>query len=75
MSDLLKLDNIRKRNGDIKAFPLNTNLKNGRTLKDGWGEITVAIDNPTVLSLLADKEIGIVYITTREEWEKEKAGQ
>ena len=31
MSDLLKLNNIVQRNGDIKAFPLSSNMKSTRT--------------------------------------------
>jgi len=35
MSDLLKLNNIVQRNGDIKAFPLSSNWDNPELLKEG----------------------------------------
>ena len=43
MSDLLKLNNIAKRNGDIRMFPLD-NIKSAQTGKNGWGQITIAIN-------------------------------
>ena len=75
MSDLLKLDNISKRNGDIRAFPLGSNIKAAQIGKQGWGEVTVAVNNPTVQDLFADKVIGILFIVGKDEWEKEKADQ
>lgn len=71
MSDLLKLDNISKRNGDIRAFPLNSNLKAAQIGKQGWGDVTVAVNNPTVQDLATDKVIGILFIVSKDEWEKE----
>jgi len=75
MSDLLKLNNIQKRNGDIKAFPLSSNLQSGRTGKQGWGSISIAVNNSSVTGLLSERVIGILYIISKDEWEKEKAGQ
>lgn len=71
MSDLQKLENISNRNGDIKAFPLTTNLKSGNTGKDGWGELKIAVDNATVINFTNNKVIGVLYVIGREEWEKE----
>ena len=73
MSDLIKLDNISKRNGDIRACPIPGNLKSTHTGKDGWGEVTIAIDNATVSRLNNDDLFGILCLVSREEWEKEKA--
>ena len=72
MSDLLKLENIRLRNGDIKAFVLESNMTAANTGKDNWGRIEIAVDNETVHRLMNDDVIGVLYVTTKEEWEKEK---
>lgn len=72
MSDLQKLDNIGKRNGDIKAFAVNTNMVSANKGKDPWGNITIAIDNESVHRLMNDELVGLLIFTTREEWEKEK---
>jgi hypothetical protein len=71
MSDLLKIENIRKKNGDIKAFPLSSNLKRTNHGKDVWGEVTIAIDGVSVERIWNDEVIGVLYIIGREEWEKE----
>jgi len=71
MSDLLKLDNISKRNGDTRAFPLSSNLKAAQTGKQGWGDVTIAVNNGTVQDLATDKVIGILFIVSKDEWEKE----
>lgn len=75
MSDLLKLDNISKRNGDIKAFPLSSNLKTGQTGRSDWGSVSIAVDNASVTGLLSERVIGILYIIGKDEWEKEEEGQ
>jgi rubrerythrin len=72
MSDLLKLENIRKRNGDIRAFPVSSNMIEAKTRKDGWGYIKIAINNQSVFDMFADKLTGILYLVSNEEWEKEK---
>jgi len=84
MSDLLKLNNIIQRNGDIKAFPLSSNMKSARHFKGPWGkvtiaidsisvggEVTIAIDSVSVERLWGNDAIGILYIVGRDEWEKE----
>lgn len=71
MSNLLKLDNIAKRNGNIKAFTLDSNFKRGQIGKQGWGEITIAVDNQTIKDYANSELIGVLYITSKEEWEKE----
>lgn len=71
-SDLQKLDSIVKRNGDIKAFPLASNLISSKGVgKSGWGEVTVAVDTGSVQKLFSDEAIGVLYIVSKEEWEKE----
>lgn len=72
MSDLIKLDNIAKRKGNIKAFTLDPNFKRGQIGKLGWGEMTIAVDNETIKDYANGDLIGVLYITSREEWEKEK---
>jgi hypothetical protein len=71
MSDFLKLGNIAKRNGDIKAFSISTNFISSRSGKNGWGNITIAIDNESVQNLFMDDSIGILYIVSKDEWKKE----
>ena len=71
MSDLIKLDNISKRNGDIKGYPINSNLKRFNTGKDGWGEVVIAVDNSMIMQLMKNESVGGLFITTKEEWEKE----
>jgi hypothetical protein len=71
MSDLLKLDAIGKRNGDIKAFPLSTNMKSAKFSKGPWGEITIGIDGESVQRIMNDDVIGILYIVGKDEWKQE----
>lgn len=71
MSDLLKLNNIVRRSGDIKAFPLSSNMKSARRGKGPWGEVTIAIDNESVERLWGNDVVGILYIIGRDEWERE----
>lgn len=71
MSDLIKLENIRKRNGDIRAFATSTNMIEAKSGKDGWGHIKIAINNQSVHELFNDDLIGILYLIHRDEWNKE----
>jgi hypothetical protein len=71
MSDFLKLDEIRKANGDIKAFPLGSNLKGANSSKNGWGQVTIAVDNETVHRLITDDVVGILYVIGKEDWKKQ----
>lgn len=71
MSDLLKLNNIAERNGNIKAFTLDPNFKRGQIGNHGWGEMTIAVDNQTIKDYANSELIGVLYITSKEEWEKE----
>lgn len=72
MSDLLKLEAIRKKNGDIKAFPLTSNLKSARHGKGVWGEVAIAIDAESVERIWNGDVIGVLYLVNKEEWEKQK---
>jgi hypothetical protein len=72
MSDLLKLENIRKRNGDIRAFPLSSNLISSKTGSNGWGNVVVAINNQSSAQLFNDELIGILYLVNEREWKKEQ---
>lgn len=74
MSDLLKLENIRKRNGDIKAFPLVSNIKSARHGKGTWGEVTIAIDSESVERIWGNDVVGVLYVAGKESWEKESEG-
>ena len=73
MSDLLKLENIRLRNGDIKAFPISSNMKKVNMLGMGWGEIIIAIDNISASRLITRENdlLGVLYLVSRDEWENE----
>jgi hypothetical protein len=72
MSDLLKLENIRKRSGDIKAFPIPSNLIEMNTGKNGWGYIKIAVDNSSITEcVINDKYIGVFYLVNREEFKQE----
>lgn len=62
MNDFLKLNNISQRNGDIKAFPLSSNIKSARYGKGFWGEITIAVDSKSIEHLCNGDAIGILYI-------------
>ena len=73
MSDLIKLNNIAKRNGNIKAFTLSTNLKSVKTCNNGWGEVLIAIDNNSVQDILKNDVLGVLYIVNKEDWELESA--
>jgi hypothetical protein len=74
VSDFSTLDAISKRNGNIKGFVVPGNLKSAlKSSKGQWGEVTIAVDNESVINLLNDNVIGILCLVTREEWEKEKA--
>ena len=73
MSDLIKLDNIVKRNGDIVCATFGDNLKSVQAGKYGWGEVVIAVDNKTIGRIIKGEMVGVLYITTREEWEKEKS--
>lgn len=68
MSDLIKLNNIVQRNGDIKAFNLSTNMISANTHKGYWGKIEIAIDTESLYRLMNDDAIGVLYITTKDEW-------
>ena len=71
MSDFDKLNNIVKRNGDIKAFPLSNNLKTAKHGKNAWGEVSIAIDSQSVERIWANDVVGILYIVGKDEWNKE----
>lgn len=71
MSDLIKLDNISKRNGDIRAYPISHNLKRMNIGANGWGEVVIAVDNQMIRQLMESDWVGGLFITTKEEWEKE----
>jgi hypothetical protein len=72
MSDFLKLKNIADRNGDINSYNLSTNLKSAKTGKDGWGEVSIAVDNYRIMDIATtNKYIGVLYLISKEEWEKE----
>lgn len=72
VSDLQKLDNIGKRNGNIKAFTISSNMISANTGKDNWGKIEIAIDNESVFNLFDNRLVGVLYLTTMEEWKKEQ---
>ena len=71
MSDLIKLDNISKRNGHIRAYPISHNLKRMNIGANGWGEVVIAVDNQIIRQLMESDWVGGLFITTKEEWEKE----
>lgn len=72
MSDLLKLENIRKRNGDIKSYPIASNMTDAQTGARGWGYIKIAVDNATINEMaINDKYTGILYLVSNDEWKKE----
>lgn len=71
MSDLLKLENIRLRDGDIKAFPISHNLIEANTGKNGWGYIKIAVDNNSIGGLALEQLTGILYLVGIDEWKKE----
>ena len=48
--DVLK--EMTNKNMDIKAFPLSSNLTQVQTGKDGWGRVTIAVDNQTCAQIV-----------------------
>lgn len=73
MSDLLTLEAIRKRNGDIKAFPIAHNFISADTGKNGWGNVKIAVDNATIIEMgVNQKYTGILYLVSNDEWQAEK---
>lgn len=70
MSDLLKLENIRKKNGHIKAFTIGTNMIQANTGKNGWGYVKIAIDNASVVELATDRLIGVLYLVDEKEFKE-----
>jgi hypothetical protein len=75
VTDLLKLNNIVKRNGDIKAFPLQTNMIEAHTGKNGWGRLIIAIDNNSIVRMLDNQIIGVLFVFGKDEWEAEKTDE
>ena len=73
MSDLLKLEAIRKRNGDIKAFPIAHNFISADTGKNGWGNVKIAVDNETIIQMgVNQKYTGILYLVSNADWKAEQ---
>jgi len=68
MSDLLKLKSIAERNGDIKAFCLSSNMISSNLSKGKWGDVKIAIDNESIHRIMNDEVVGVLYITTKAEW-------
>jgi hypothetical protein len=68
MSDLKALENIRIKNGDIRAFPISSNMIEANTGKDGWGHIKIAINNQSVGELFTEKLTGILYLVDVDEF-------
>ena len=72
MSDLIKLDKIAKRNGDIKCAVLSDNFISAQTGKNGFGQLTIAVDNKTISRIIQEKDIlGVMYFVGKESWNKE----
>ena len=70
MSDLLRLEEIRKQNGDIKAFPLSSNMKSAKHGKGTWGDITIAIDAESVEKIMQNNVVGVLYLVGKDDWRK-----
>jgi len=70
-SDFIRMNEIQKRNGDIKAFPVITNIISANAGKNNWGKIEMAIDNESVHRIMNNDVIGVLYIISRKEWTEE----
>ena len=64
----------QKNNKALKVAPLS-NVASGRSGKNGWGEISVAVPNEIIVNFLSKEEyyVGGLIICERAEFEKEKA--
>lgn len=72
MSDLIKLNNIVAKNGDIKAFPISSNMIEAQTGKNGWGYVKIAVNNESINKILLEKYTGILYLVSIEEFNNER---
>jgi hypothetical protein len=67
---------------ELKSFPLD-NVKQINTGKDGWGQVTIAIDNETASKLMTGYPLifslviadGETFRQVKEELEDEKAAE
>ena len=67
---MLRLEEIRKKDGDIKAFVLSTNMKSVKHGKGVWGDITIAIDAESVEKIMRNEVVGVLYLVGKEDWSK-----
>ena len=60
--DVLK--ELSKRNKKIKAFFFNDNLKRVNAGKNGWGDVTVAVDTQTATEIMVESTgmVGMVLV-------------
>lgn len=72
ISDFEKMAIIADKNGDIRFFPLS-NMKRSKSGNDGWGEITIAIDNVTLSKLYRGELVGGIYAISKEQWNEIEA--
>lgn len=66
MNDFEVMKHMADNGMDIRVAPLASNLKRYQTGKDGYGEVTIAVDNVTI-QLLNDY-IGGLYLMSRAEF-------
>ena len=66
--DVLKT--MSQRNLDIRGFKLD-NMKSARTGKNGFGSITLAINNDTVIDLLTGKSLtGMLLVADYDQYKE-----
>lgn len=73
MSNFDVLEIMSNRNLDIKSFPVMNNLMNARTGKDGWGAITVAVDNGTAARIMrGDLLVAVLLVADGKQFQEVK---
>ena len=58
MNNFDVLKRMSMENKDIKGFAVSDNLVSAEIGKDGWGKITIAVDNATVQRIITASNIG-----------------
>lgn len=68
--DVLKT--MSEKSKDIRSFPLG-NITHAQTGKDGFGRVTIAADNATILSLLSNTLVGMFIVADKAEFRATEA--
>lgn len=63
MDDFKVMSEMSKSRKDIRMFPLKDNFKGAKTGKNGFGELTIAVNNSTIFEIFSGKKfVGGLYL-------------